>query len=955
MRLLEVQQDRTLHPTKDVHEDDGLPAYAILSHTWQEGEEVTLDDLKHGTGNHKAGYNKLRFCAEQAQRDGLRYIWVDTCCINKADVVELQDAINSMFRWYRDAARCYVFLADVPGPVKDTTTATGTPALERAFRSSRWFTRGWTLQELLAPRALSFFDRDGKPLGSRHELKHRIHDITGIPVPALSGASLDNFSIEERLSWSTGRRTTRKEDRAYSLLGLFNIIMPLLYGEGEEKAFRRLKKAIEEESQDRSRDLLSKSSAVTATVSPVMASKPCYVLSFVKNRYFVGRSDELQTLNQKLLIDRDCDRLSIVGLGGTGKTQLALQFAYKVKETMSAVSIFWMPALSMESFEQACAGIVTALQIGRTGAAGEEDAKVLVREHLSSDHAGRWLLIVDNADDHDLLFGSNQNAGILDYLPEGDKGMTLFTTRVQEVAVSLSRGDILELGPMSRRDAAAFLEKSLIKKNLIEESEAASQLLAELACLPLAISQAAAYLNMNKISIAKYMQLLNSTEQSVVRLMSMEFHDHTRYKGSANAVAMTWVVTFSQIRERDAAAADLLAFLSCIEWRAIPRSLLPSLQSGEQTEAPIEEAIGTLCGYSFLARREDDLRGTGSEEWYDMHRLVHLAARFWMSKHENNAHTTGNALQHITKCFPSDDYANRTMWRAYMPHALRLLESAQTDDKKTRSKLSLLVGRCLRVDGRIREAVAWLEESYRWRASELEEDDADRLLTEHVLAMAYHADGQVKQAVTLLEQIVAVKEKVFAEDHPSRLVSQHELGVVYQADGQIKQAVMLLEHVLTVREKVLAEDHPDRLASQHVLAIAYEADGRVKQAVTLLEQIVAVEEKVLVEDHLDQLASQHELAAAYQADGQIKQAVTLLENVVAIKEKVLAEDHPSRLASQHELARVYTADGQVKQAVTLLEHVVAVEARSLRADHPSRIISIEALERAKARLVAETN
>ncbi|OAL56071.1 HET-domain-containing protein [Pyrenochaeta sp. DS3sAY3a] len=819
MRLLEVQPNGTCSLTKDLYEDDDVPAYAILSHTWQEGQEVTFDDLKNKTGNHKLGYAKIRFCAQQAQRDGLRYIWVDTCCINKADAVELQDAINSMFRWYRDAVRCYVFLSDVQGPEEESTVAASARAWEQAFRSSRWFTRGWTLQELVAPRILGFFSRDWKQLGDRHELKHQIHEITGIPVAALGGASLDRFSIEERLSWSKGRRTTRKEDRAYSLLGLFDIIIPLLYGEGEEKAFRRLKKEIAETLQDHPHN------SASAT-----AGKACYVLPFLKNRYFVGRKEELETLNQKLLVDRDCSRMSIVGLGGIGKTQLALEFVYTVKETLSGVSIFWIPMLSMASFEQACVGIAAALHLGQTGAE-EEDAKVLVREYLSSDHAGRWLLVLDNADDHDLVFGNEQRLGILDYLPESDMGITLFTTRIQEVAVSLSRGDVLELGSMSREDAAAFLEKSVVKKKLVQDRATTGELLDELAYLPLAIAQAAAYLNMNKISITKYMQLLKSTEQSLVSLMSKEFRDHTRYKGSANAVAMTWVVSFSQIRKRDTAAADLLAFLSFIEWRAIPRSLLPKLSSDELRE----EAIGTLCGYSFLSRREDDMEGMKErEERYDMHRLVHLAARVWTSKHDSTAQTAEKALQHITQCFPSDDYTNQTIWRAYMPHALRLLENVQTDDEGTR---------------------------------------------------AYRADGRVNQAVTLLEHVVKVQEKVLAEDHPNRLASQHELAGAYQADGRVNQAVTLLEHVVAVHEKVLVEDHPDRLASQHELAGAYKADGRVKQAITLLEYVVAVREKVLAEDHPDRLSSQHQLAGAYQADGRVKQAIALLEYVVAVREK----------------------------------------------------------------------
>jgi hypothetical protein len=245
MRLLEIQQDGTLSLTRDFMKDEEVPAYAILSHTWVAGEEVTFNDFTAGEG-HKAGYNKIRFCARQAERDGLRYFWVDTCCINKADTVELQHAINSMFRWYRKAAKCYAFLSDVP------TADLETPIWKQALRNSRWFTRGWTLQELLAPQVVSFFSADGKHLGTRHELRQEIHEITSIPVAALTGASLDSFGIDERLSWSERRCTTREEDMAYCLLGIFGVFTYLNYGEGQDNAFRRLKEAIEKELRESS-------------------------------------------------------------------------------------------------------------------------------------------------------------------------------------------------------------------------------------------------------------------------------------------------------------------------------------------------------------------------------------------------------------------------------------------------------------------------------------------------------------------------------------------------------------------------------------------------------------------------------------------------------------------------------------------------------------------------------
>ena len=222
---------------------DDIPRYAILSHRW-EAEEVTFRDLTDGTGKNKTSYNKIQFCGEQARRDSLQYFWVDTCCIDKTNSVELQEAINSMFRWYRSATRCYVYLSDVSSPAFDTNDKLSELPFESAFRASRWFTRGWTLQELLAPRSVEFFSRECNQLGDKQSLQQQIHEITGIPVEALQETFLSRFGVDERLSWAQNRQTTRKEDQAYSLLGIFDVYMPLIYGEGRDNALKRLLKEI---------------------------------------------------------------------------------------------------------------------------------------------------------------------------------------------------------------------------------------------------------------------------------------------------------------------------------------------------------------------------------------------------------------------------------------------------------------------------------------------------------------------------------------------------------------------------------------------------------------------------------------------------------------------------------------------------------------------------------------
>lgn len=234
MRLLEYSNGE-LKLTEDLLRN--LPEYAILSHTWgPTNEEVTFKDLCDGTGRDKAGFAKIKFCAEQARRDGLCYFWVDTCCIDKSDNNELATAINSMFRWYRNATRCYVYLSDI----------TGNFEWESAFRAHKWFTRGWTLQELLAPASVEFFTQDGRRIGDKRSLEQLIHEITGISIGALRDRDLSAFDVEERFRWAEPRQTTREEDWAYCLLGIFGIFMPLIYGEGKENAIRRLKREIRE-------------------------------------------------------------------------------------------------------------------------------------------------------------------------------------------------------------------------------------------------------------------------------------------------------------------------------------------------------------------------------------------------------------------------------------------------------------------------------------------------------------------------------------------------------------------------------------------------------------------------------------------------------------------------------------------------------------------------------------
>jgi len=234
MRLINVDTYKV-----DEFFGDRIPPYAILSHCWVDGEEVSFQDIQNlNEAKLKRGFNKIKECCRQAKDEGLSYAWVDTCCIDKTSSAELSEAINSMFAWYSASEVCYAYLEDVES--RDAFEK----RIDRFFVDIRWFSRGWTLQELIAPFELVFFTKNWDRAGSRDLFQSAIHRITGIPPGVLDrSVALEDISAATRMKWASRRTTSRQEDQAYCLLGIFDVRIPLLYGEGG-LAFQRLQEEI---------------------------------------------------------------------------------------------------------------------------------------------------------------------------------------------------------------------------------------------------------------------------------------------------------------------------------------------------------------------------------------------------------------------------------------------------------------------------------------------------------------------------------------------------------------------------------------------------------------------------------------------------------------------------------------------------------------------------------------
>ncbi|OCK76426.1 HET-domain-containing protein [Lepidopterella palustris CBS 459.81] len=703
MRLLQLKDNGEFSLIEFV--GDTIPRYAILSHTWgADDEELTFKDLVEGTGKSKAGYKKIRFCGIQAANDGLHFSWVDTCCIDKSSSAELSEAINSMFRWYRNAAKCYVYLSDVSTGSSVRSNLSSQSTWKPAFQHSRWFTRGWTLQELVAPTFVEFFSMEGERLGDKNSLMQEIHEITGISGQALQGSSLSQFSVDERMSWAARRKTKREEDAVYSLLGLFDIHMPLIYGEGREKALIRLQKEIKESSKEGPSTLLPTLPLNYESSPPSPSSN----IPFRRDPDFIDRGPLLDHIRKKCSVP--ASRIALVGLGGVGKSQLAIEYCYRTKDRSPETCVFWVHASNAARLEQSYRDIADQVQLH-----GRKDLQAnvfeLVYGWLRNENNGKWLLVLDNADDAAALFSlaadsqKPQTSGdsklarpLYTYLPQSKNGSILVTTRTKSVALKLvEESDIIPIQPMNGIAAEALLEKKLGEQ---VDKDYTAKLAATLEFMPLAIVQAAAYIRQRapQCSVRQYLEDFHRSDMEKTSLLDYEAGNLRRDYEAKNSIIITWQISFDYIRRVRPTAADLLSLMSFFDRQGIPQFLLNrQLEAGDKTRnvastvlkllrnphtlvrvlissghnedsgnknaiSTFKDDMLTLRDYSFVTANVDGAT-------FEMHALVQLATRKWLKEHDHLEKWRQQYIKNLYAEIPVGEHENWTKCRELFPHA----------------------------------------------------------------------------------------------------------------------------------------------------------------------------------------------------------------------------------------------------------------------------------------------
>ncbi|KAN0070367.1 TPR-like protein [Elaphomyces granulatus] len=939
MRLLKGNNTGEFSLTKDLLVSNDIP------HT----EEVSFKDMMDGTGKRKTGYDKIRFCGEQAGRDGLQYFWIDTCCIDKSSSSELQEAINSMFRWYRGAAKCYVYLADVSRPALGTDVKSSQLPWELSFRKSRWFTRGWTLQELVAPAIVEFFSEEGEQLGNKKSLERHIHEVTGIPVKALRGSPLSDFGIPERMLWAEKRDTTREEDKAYSLLGIFDVYMPLIYGEGRENAFKRLREEMDKASKGTKREDFS----VAFSLS-----------NMSETDQFVAREEELAEIHRTLRSDGSRHIVVLHGLGGIGKTQLTVAYAKRHKDNYSAV--FWLNIKDEESLKQSFAKV--AKQILREHPSASRLSSVDIKENidevidavkawLSLPNNTRWLMIYDNYDNPKLAGNTDPAAvDIRKYLPESYQGSVIITTRSSEVKI----GHRIRIGKLEDvRDSVKILSNASRREGLEDDPDAV-KLAKELDGLPLALATAGAYLDQTAISFSDYLYLYKASWAKLL-MTSPELNSY-----EDRMLYSTWQLSFNQVKQRNKLSAKLLQLWAYFDNQDLWFELLQHGGSKDpdwireltEDKLAFNGAVRVLSNHGLV---EVDMSSQELIEsrGYSIHSCVH-SWTICVLNQEWDSDLARLALKFVGSHVPETESAKWWLTeRRLLPHAARCSHSVLNGmvmvDGMEMALFSL--GLLYANQGKLDEAEKMYQRALQGYEKAWGPDHTSTLNTVNNLGALYKSQGKLDEAEKMYQRALQGKEKAWGPDHTSTLDTVNNLGTLYADQGKLDEAEKMYQRALQGKEKAWGPGHTSTLGTVNNLGLLYADQGKLDEAEKMYQRALQGYEKAWGPGHTSTLNTVNNLGILYKSQGKLDEAEKMYERALQGKEKAWGPDHTSTLDTEkawgpdhtstldtvNNLGVLYADQGKLDEAEKMYQRALQGKEKAWGPDHTSTLDTVNNL------------
>jgi tetratricopeptide (TPR) repeat protein len=636
-----------------------------------------------------------------------------------------------------------------------------------------------------------------------------------------------------------------------------------------------------------------------------------------KNPFFTGREKVLEDL-RKALKARGAAALG--GLGGVGKTQTAVEYAYRHRPEYE--SVFWAKAESRDALIADFASIAAVLNLPES-TAKEQDAAVGAVQRWLASHAG-WLLVLDNADDL---------AMTREFIPHDVPGHLLLTTRARATAAVAER---VEIEVMEPEEGAVFL---LRRAGVIARDQPAGaandadwrwaqQISRELGGLPLALDQAGAFVDQTPSSLAEYFQLYRS-QGTKLRAERGELGDHP-------SVTITFSLAFQKVAASSPAAADLIRVCAYLAPDAIPEEIFT------EGTAELGENLSGVAANSFEfaqalkeAGRFSLIDRNPQKKMLDIHRLVQAVVSDGQDEAEQRRWAE-RAVRAAARAFPSPEFPNWTQCERLLPHVQACAALIEEWDFAFQEAARLLTTAGYYLDGRARygEAEPLYQRARAIYEKALGPEHPELATSLNNLAALYHAQGKYGEAEPLYQRARAIWEKALGPEHPNVATSLNNLALLYHARGKYEEAEPLFQRARAVREKALGPEHPDVAQSLNNLAALYRAQGKYDEAEPLYRQALAIREKALGPEHPDVATSLNNLAELYRPQGKYEEAVPLYQRALAIWEKALGPEHPRLATSLNNLAALYNARGKYEEAEPLYQRALAIQQKALGPEHP---------------------
>ncbi|KAH5337583.1 hypothetical protein HBI23_011860 [Parastagonospora nodorum] len=713
----------------------------------------------------------------------------------------------------------------------------------------------------------------------------------------------------------------------------------------------RLLREIDAAAKDRLRQqglLRASDTSADTPAGAVKHSQAPYLVPLQRPRFFSGRESQLDHL-RNFIFSEGGQRLAIYGLGGCGKTALALESIHWTKELQPTRAIFWIPALSRDSFEHAYFDVARVL--GIPGIDNDTvDVKQLVKAKLSSDTMGHWLMVVDNADNASVLvgdIGTNESEDkLMDYLPHSRRGTIIFTTRTRAAAVELAESNTLALKGLERVEAIELLHKRL-GPGYHQQLERHEKLLQLLSFHALAIVQATAFINRNDITLQDYTTLYESGEDDAIELLSEDFEDQNRYREATNAVAKTWYISFEQIQKQDPVAAEHLFFMACTASNDIGANMfLPYYTKIEHVKA-----IGTLKAYAFVNERNTQIDASRKDSQtykrFDVHPLVHLAIRAWLKAHQQWTVWLDKALARLVEIRLGGSYSDRDYWLAYLNHGMHMANFSEARKMENRIRLLEQLGSCEVDLGRYRASEQSFRQAYEQTRDTFGEGDLKTLITRGNLARAIDFRGRWTEAEKILREVVSLLRKEVGEKSPHTLTFMNTLVGNILRQRKLDEAEKMVRECLPMYRDVFGESNDRTLTAMNQLGSIMRDRGCLEDSEKIFRETLALSSTAFGEEDKLTLSTLHQLGATLERQEKFAQAQVIYRQVLAGKRKVFGEDHPVTAVSMNNLSaslrREYTEPAKLAEAEQLQRKALSLAVEEAGAESRYTLMQKSAL------------